>query len=902
MDKAPRPLQLLIVEDTPNDAELMLRELRRSGFDPTWKRVDTEREYLASLQPNIELILSDYAMPQFTGLRALELLKERRLDIPFIIVSGTIGEETAVAAMQSGAADYLLKDRLARLGKAVEHALEEKKIRAERKRTEETFDRLRRNHELILNSAGEGIYGLDLKGNIIFENPKAVELLGWQPTELLGRPAHATFHHLHADGRPYPVESCPIHGSTRNTATRRVTNDVFWRKDGTSFRADCVCAPLRDAHGQITGSIVNFKDVTEQFAADLRLKLQEEQYRLLFETNPQPMAVYDAKTLRFLAVNQATIAQYGYSQTEFLELGVRDLQPPQDIRDPTDTTAPLPSQSLSNFDGQFRHRTKDGSLILVEVYSGAIVWAGVSARIVTAINVTERRRAEERLRDQAEIINLAHDAIIIRDFTSQQITFWNRGAECLYGWTADEALGKSFAELLFADPAQAGLTTEVLLATGEFRGEARQITKDRSEVVVDGRETLVRRPDGSPRSVFIINNDITERKKLEMHLLRAQRLESIGTLASGVAHDLNNILTPILMCAEAIRESASREDMAPMISLIEDSARRGAGIVKQVLTFARGVQGERVLIKAIHLIEEMIDIAQKTFPKSITITGRYPEDLWSIAADPTQLHQVLLNLAVNARDAMPNGGSINIAAENFNVDEDLASVTAGAKPGPHVQIMVRDTGSGMPRAVIDKIFDPFFTTKEIGQGTGLGLSTTLGIVKSHGGFIAVHSTIGQGTTFKVFLPAAATSEAGSGKPEKSPDSLRGNGELILVVDDEPAVLRLSKMILEKQNYRVLPAASGSEALAIFAKEANSINAVLTDVLMPYMDGIELVRALKEIQSGTRFIASTGQGDEARVEELLGLGVVNFLTKPYDSAKLLTTLRDTIARIPTSLPE
>jgi PAS domain S-box-containing protein len=895
MNKPGKPLRLLLVEDNPDDAELLLRELRRSGFDPGWKRVDTEQEFLANLQADIDLIVSDYSMPGFSGLRALELRNLHKVDAPFIIVSGTIGEETAVEAMKSGAADYLLKDRLTRLGHAVKQALEQKQIRQERKRADETLDRLRRHHELILDSAGEGIYGIDLEGNIIFGNPKCEQLLGWSADELLGMHAHATLHHKKSDGTAYPVEQCPIHQAMRDGGTRQVNNDLFWRKDGTSLRVDYVAAPMREKDGRLTGTIVTFQDVTEQFAGQMRMKLQEQQYRLLFETNPNPMWVYDAKTLQILAANEVAAVQYGYSRSEFLQLNLKDLQP-DDVPDLIKANGHSSIRSMPQFGGQFRHQRKNGSPLLVEVYSGAILWTGVAARIVTAIDITDRKKAEERLREQANTINLAHDAIIVRGFENREIISWNRGAERLYGWTADEALGKPIGSLLFADPADAGQSSESLLSTGEFRGEVKQITKSGSDVIVDGRETLVRNPDGSPNSVLIINNDITEQKKLETHLLRAQRLESIGTLASGVAHDLNNILAPILMCAEILRENPAREDAAGMIALIEDSARRGAGIVKQVLTFARGVEGERVLIKAVHLIEEMMEIARKTFPKSIEITGLYPNDLWSIQADPTQLHQVLLNLAVNARDALPDGGSITIVAENFNVEESFASATPGAKSGPHVIVGVSDTGTGITGAVIDKIFDPFFTTKEIGHGTGLGLSTVLGIVKSHGGFITVQSEIGKGTTFKVFLPAMVDSDGKSGKTEISAESLRGNGEVVLVVDDEPAILRLTKEILEKRNYRVLIAHESSEALAIFAREKDSINAVLTDILMPYMDGIELIRSLKGMRPDVRVIASTGEGEEAHYRELQELGVVNFLTKPYDAEKLITSVRDILAGI------
>jgi two-component system cell cycle sensor histidine kinase/response regulator CckA len=407
---------------------------------------------------------------------------------------------------------------------------------------------------------------------------------------------------------------------------------------------------------------------------------------------------------------------------------------------------------------------------------------------------------------------------------------------------------------------------QTLIATGEFRGVLKQVTKDGREVIVDGRATIVRNPDGTPRSVLSINTDITEQKKLETQLLRVQRLESIGTLASGVAHDLNNILTPILMCAQALRGELGKEDRQSAIALIEESAQRGAGVVKQVLTFARAVEGERVLIKPSHLIEEMVDIARQTFPKSIEVSSRYPEDLWSIEGDPTQLHQVLLNICVNARDAMPSGGSLVIAAENFNVDEHYASTTPEAKVGPFVALRLSDTGAGMPRAMVDQIFDPFFTTKEVGKGTGLGLSTTLGIVKSHGGFISVYSEPGEGTTFKLFLPATTTHEDLQ-QSKTSAVPIQGNGELVLVVDDEPKILSITKMSLEQNNYRVVSASDGPEALAIFARQMHSIRVVLTDIAMPHMDGVALVRALRKMKPDVTIVASTGQGQQAKLDEL-----------------------------------
>jgi two-component system cell cycle sensor histidine kinase/response regulator CckA len=465
----------------------------------------------------------------------------------------------------------------------------------------------------------------------------------------------------------------------------------------------------------------------------------------------------------------------------------------------------------------------------------------------------------------------------------------------LYGWTAAEVQGRKASTFLYQDePGSTAAARADVIEKGKWAGECTHNCKDGGTTTVRSRWTLVRDALAAPKSILIINTDVTEQRKLETHLLRAQRLESIGTLASGVAHDLNNILTPILMCAEVLRQQPSEKDAASSIALIEESARRGASVVKQVLTFARGIEGERVVIKPGYLIQEMIDIAQKTFPKTIEILSRYPNDLWSIEGDPTQLHQVLLNLSVNARDAMPNGGTLTLAAENFNADENYASMMSGAKTGPQVMLRVTDTGHGMPRAMIDKIFDPFFTTKEVGKGTGLGLSTTLGIVKSHGGFISVYSEPSKGTTFKVFLPATVIREdLQQSETSVVPIQGNGHGQLILVVDDEPNILGVTKMILEKHRYDVVSASDGPEALAIFAQQMQAISLVLTDLSMPYMDGIALVRSLKKMRPDLSIVASTGQGEQAGVAELQSLGVKNFLTKPYNTERLLATLDDTL---------
>jgi len=747
--------------------------------------------------------------------------------------------------------------------------------------------------QTIVENLDEGLVVSDLNGRLLQWNRAALKLHGYSSSEQDRRvftDLIDTFQLLTLEGAIVPVERWPLarvlageHLHDLELRVHRVGSDVhrILNYGGTL---------VHDAMGHPLMAMITITDITQRKEAEEMVRASEERYRTLFESNPNPMWVYDLETLSFLAVNSAAVAHYGYSSAEFLAMTIKDIRPAEDIPSLIDnvdqTTNALGSSTY------WRHRKKNGTVIDVEITSHELSWLGHHARVVLVKDITERKRAEERLKEQADMLDRAHDAIIVRNFNDRRIVFWNTGAERLYGWSASEAIGQPVDQLILANPGELGAISMELLSTGEFRGELKEITKDKKELTVEVWSTLILNSDGTPRSVLSINNDITEQKKLEAQLLRAQRLESIGTLASGVAHDLNNILTPILICSQALRSELGEEDRQSAISLIEGSAHRGAGIVKQVLTFARGVQGERVLIKPSYLIEEIVDIARKTFPKSIEIIGRYPDDLWSIEGDPTQLHQVLLNLSVNARDAMPNGGSLVVWAENFIVDEHYASMTPEARAGQFVALRVSDTGSGMPRAMIDKIFDPFFTTKEVGKGTGLGLSTVLGIVKSHGGFISVYSEQGKGTTFKLFMPATVTREELQ-QSKSSVVPIQGNGELILVVDDEPNILGVTKMILEKHRYDVLSAHDGTEALAIFAQQMQSIRLVLTDISMPYMDGAALARALRKMKSDLPIIASTGQGEQAGLADFAALGVTNILAKPYNTEQLLTAVHDTL---------
>jgi PAS domain S-box-containing protein len=644
------------------------------------------------------------------------------------------------------------------------------------------------------------------------------------------------------------------------------------------------------------GLSVYFNDITERKLSEEALRESEANYRTIFDAVDDAIFVHDTETGAIVDVNQKMCELYGWTPEEAYHLrrgswGTTETPFKEDLVLQRIRKAAEGEPQL--FEWQTEDKT--GRRFWVEVSLKRACVAGKNRVLAVVRDISLRKQEEEQLREQAALLDHATDAIIVQDLDGV-VLYWNMGAERMYGWLAAEAKGKNVRDLLYkANLPQYGAARSALLENGQWFGEIHQQTKDGKGIIAEGHWTLVPEDAGKPKSMFAINTDITEKKKLESQFLRAQRMESIGTLASGIAHNLGNLLSPILLTIQMLKRKFTDEESQHMLAILKINAERAGEMIRQVLEFARGIEGERIELQSTHLIKEVAKILKSTFPKTIDIKVSIAEDLSPVVGDATQLHQVLMNLSVNARDAMPDGGSLTIEAENAYLDENYARMHFEAEQGRYVRIRVTDTGVGMPPDVIEKIYEPFFTTKEEGKGTGLGLPSIRGIVKGHGGFIDVYSEVGKGTEFRIYIPAATSGPVS--QPEEVSAALpAGRGELILVVDDEAPILEVARKTLEDNGYKVLTARDGIEALALYAEHKKGINAVIMDMMMPYLDGAATIRALQKLDPDIKIIASSGLSANDKGVEAANEGVKIFLMKPYTAEKLLNALAETLGSV------
>lgn len=757
-------LKVLLLEDNVTHAKGVLDELRRAGYAPHARRVDNEKDFIAALDASIDVIITGYHLRGWTGTEALAVVQDSPFDIPVIFVCGTLGDESAAAVMRQGAADYLLKDRLARLGPAVGQAMENRRLRTERRAADSAL----RLQGAALTAAANGVMITDYEGAILWANPAFCQLTGYSLEEALGRNPRDILKSGQQDPAAY------------RELWETILSGRVWRgelinrrKDGSVYHEEQTITPVRDRAGKITHFIGIKQDLTARLKAEEALRQSEEHYRLLFENNPLPMWLYDEKTLEFLDVNEAALRQYGYTRAEFQAMSIKDIRPAEDV--PELLRAVEEGRAELTRRSERRHRRKDGAIIEVET-------------------VSQQLRLDER--------------------------------------------------------------------------EAR----------------------------LVLAVDVTERKLLEKKFIQAQRLESIGMLAAGIAHDLNNVLAPIVFAAPLLRDHVTNPRDVKIINTLERSAGRGAALVKQILSFARSASGEFRPVQVKHLARDVIGVIEETFPKSIVLEHLIPSDLWLVHGNPTQIHQVILNLCVNARDAMPEGGTLRVSLQNRRLSTTEANSIAGARPGAWVAIEIADTGTGIPPEVRERIWEPFFTTKDEGRGTGLGLSTVAGLVSSHRGFVDLETELGRGTTFRVFLPGVEceteiTPESGAPKPPL------GQGELVLVVDDDASIRDILSTILVKHGYRVLHCSDGFEALNFFTTHRSEIALVITDVDMPRLGGFGLARSLLQLRPDVRLIAMSGlsrrENQNSDLSEVRKIAH-SFLLKPFRPEVLLDSVHQVLS--------
>jgi len=733
----------------------------------------------------------------------------------------------------------------------------------------------------------------DTRGNIEYVNPKFTQVTGYTLDEAVGQNSR-----ILKSGR-FSSEDYRVLWETINSGGAWHGEFHNKKKNGELYWESASISPITDRHGTITHFVAVKEDVTAQKQTMERLRWSEAQFRTICETSPLGIFMTDANGSVVYA-NESHCKLCRKTVAALKEKGLLQVVHPDDRERVVGEWEKLKKDKKSF--RSIRRYVDDEHTFWVAV-TVAPIWDKETATGYMGLveDVTEQyevmmslQKSEARFRQLAENVPGAFwmtsgDFTKVLYISPAYEEIWGRSRQSLY----DNPL--NWLDAIHSDDrARVRETFFAMRESGRRYDEVYRILRpDGSMRWVRDRAFKIRDDEGDNNRIAGIAEDITDRKKMDDQALRSQRMESIGTLAGGIAHDLNNILAPILMSAGLLRENIQADTRTQFISTIEECAMRGADIVSQVLTFARGgVEGERTILQLRHVVKGLEKMLHETFPKLITIVNDMPRDLRTVTGDATQLHQVMLNLCINARDAMPHGGTLTISGQNVDLDENAASAVQDARPGSYTVIVVTDTGMGIPADVIGKIFDPFFTTKELGKGTGLGLSTLIGIVKSHAGFVSVNSEIGKGTTFKVYLPANTGGEVEPGWQERPP-APTGTGEMILVVEDETAIRKVTEDVLKRNGYNVIAVTNGTEAVSAYAARSAEIDVVLTDVMMPMMDGVDLTRTLKKMTPDLKMIVCTGQATEFRQAELKNLGVKVFLQKPYATEKLLTTLHEVI---------
>jgi len=763
----PALTRVLIVEDAADDATLVERELRRAGISSATRRVQTEpafRDALRSFAP--DLILTDHSLPSFSASHALQIAFQEAPQTPVIIVTGSLDEETAAEYIKAGAADYVVKHHLERLGPAVARALDLKRARHEQAQAEQARRQSEERFRALIEHGADAIVLLSPDGAVMFASQSTERLLGSSSRELVGR---AYLDHVHPDDVPRVRE---VLGRLAAGPGAPTSLEVRMRHRDGGWRVIDAVAVNRLADPAVGAIIVNFRDVSDRTQTAVALRESEERYRTLVE-------------------------------------GVRD-----------------------------------------------IIFA---------------------LSPEGTIASL------------------NPAFETLLGWSREEWLGKPFEQLVHPED----LTVVFELMSRVLQGEPRpaaqfRVRTARGDHRVGEFAATAQLREGRLVGIFGIGRDVTERVQLEQQLRQAQKMEAVGRLAGGIAHDFNNILTAITGYADLLLEDLAASDPRRDDAVeIRKAADRAAGLTRQLLAFSRQQVLQPRVLDLNALVSELEKMLRRLLGEDVALATRLDPTLAHVRADPGQLEQVVMNLAVNARDAMPEGGKLTIETANIELDDVYARDHYPARPGAYAMLAVSDTGTGMTNEVKAHLFEPFFTTKEKGKGTGLGLATVYGIVKQSGGYIWAYSERGHGTSFKIYLPRVT--ETTDGVPERTQQRARpAHGtETVLVAEDEAPVRTVARQVLERHGYTVLEAPSAEAALDIVARYSGPVHLLLTDVIMPGMSGPDLAKRLAALRPEVRVVYMSGYTDDAIVRHgMLEPGVV-YVQKPFTPDALARKIREVL---------
>ena len=885
-------LHILHLEDDPRDAELLRLKLEEANIECVITVVQTRDEFVNALkQGNVDLIVSDFSLPSFDGNSALEIASQEWSDIPFIFVSGTMGEEAAIESMVRGATDYVLKGKLSRLVPAMQRALLEAENHRESKRAEKQIALLAHT----LKSVAECVSITDMNDIVLFVNDAFLKTYGYTEDEILGKNVNA----VRSPNNPPEITRGILAATLAGGWSGELLNR---RKDGRDFPVSLSTSFVRDEHGEVVALVGVATDITERKHVEQLLRESEERLRVTLESTNISTWDWDLRN-----------DVWQTSPTFYTMLGNEPDPNPQTREDSLQSFHPDDRAAINekirevlngtNSEYQYEARVKhaDGSYRWHSVIGHTIERDehGKSTRLTgVRMDITERKRAKEALEKSEEHYRQFFEDDLTGDYVSTpegKILACNPAFAHIFGFASVEEALNSDMYSLYAEPEDREIFLRLLKERRKLEYyESVFLCRDGTHVycvsnavgIFDQRENLVQ-----IRGYIF---DDTKRKTLERQLVQAQKLESLGTLASGIAHDFNNILGIIMGYASLLsRGEPDQKTIRINVDAVLKASLRGAALVRQLLTFARKSEVQLAPVRFNDIVNEISELLSETIEKTIEIALDLDKKLPAILADATQIHQVILNLCVNARDAMPNGGKLTITTSRQQGDSVRTKFPMAAVQ-EYVMLTVADTGTGMDKVTRTHIFEPFFSTKEVGKGTGLGLSVVFGIMESHKGFVSVESEPGRGTTFYLYFPMLESMELEQviARVQKE---IPGGTETILVVEDEEALRELLRTSLQSAGYTVLTAVDGQEAIDLFDQHGSDIQLVLSDIGLPKLSGYDVYRKMKRTKPNLRFILASGFMDPMLKYKIFKEGVKSFIQKPYSVYEVLQAVRTILDR-------